>query len=39
MKDADWDLINRVHTYGAYKVRILGQKQAFEAGTDGPFSG
>lgn len=20
MKDADWDLINRVHTYGAYKV-------------------
>lgn len=22
MKDADWDLINRVHTYGAYKVRI-----------------
>ena len=27
MKDADWDLINRVHTYGAYKVRILGQIQ------------
>ena len=22
MKDQDWDLINRVHTYGAYKVRI-----------------
>jgi multifunctional beta-oxidation protein len=21
MKDSDWDLINRVHTYGAYKVR------------------
>ena len=20
MKDEDWDLINRVHTYGAYKV-------------------
>lgn len=20
MKDQDWDLINRVHTYGAYKV-------------------
>jgi multifunctional beta-oxidation protein len=24
MKDADWDLINRVHTYGAYKVRMRG---------------
>jgi multifunctional beta-oxidation protein len=23
MKDADWDLINRVHTYGAYKVSSL----------------
>lgn len=22
MKDQDWDLITRVHTYGAYKVRI-----------------
>jgi NAD(P)-dependent dehydrogenase (short-subunit alcohol dehydrogenase family) len=21
MKDQDWDLINKVHTYGAYKVR------------------
>jgi multifunctional beta-oxidation protein len=21
MKDEDWDLINRVHTYGAYKVQ------------------
>jgi multifunctional beta-oxidation protein len=23
MKDEDWDLINRVHTYGAYKVSRL----------------
>jgi multifunctional beta-oxidation protein len=23
MKDADWDLINTVHTYGAYKVSIF----------------
>lgn len=23
MKDADWDLINKVHTYGAYKVRVV----------------
>jgi multifunctional beta-oxidation protein len=23
MKDEDWDLINRVHTYGAYKVSSL----------------
>jgi multifunctional beta-oxidation protein len=22
MKDQDWDLIDRVHTYGAYKVRF-----------------
>jgi multifunctional beta-oxidation protein len=22
MKDEDWDLINRVHTYGAYKVCV-----------------
>lgn len=22
MKDQDWDLINKVHTYGAYKVRL-----------------
>lgn len=24
MTDADWDLINSVHTYGAYKVRRRG---------------
>ena len=27
MKDADWDLINRVHTYGAYKVSRCGSLQ------------
>jgi NAD(P)-dependent dehydrogenase (short-subunit alcohol dehydrogenase family) len=31
MKDADWDLINRVHTYGAYKVSIsLGSSTPIE---------
>lgn len=27
MKDADWDLINRVHTYGAYKVHIAEENR------------
>lgn len=34
MKDEDWDLINRVHTYGAYKVRILIEHGSVKKNTD-----
>lgn len=31
MKDQDWDLITRVHTYGAYKVRQFDTKRLSDA--------
>lgn len=36
MKDSDWDLINRVHTYGAYKVSYSRGNPVTSARTDYP---